>query len=104
MHARECVQRALQEIRKLQNLLTTNNIPPAPPPREEASRVKEIPGWNPHQKSYANLQNVYSTKVDGKSIHAFPFHDLEDTKKFVGELKKCEGFTVKPPYQYILCP
>ena len=51
-------------------------------------------GWIIRENSYANLQNVYSMKIDGKSIHAFPFHDIEDTKNFVGNLKKCDGFTV----------
>tara|TARA_B110001450_G_C17645372_1_gene490980 strand:+ start:589 stop:981 length:393 start_codon:yes stop_codon:yes gene_type:complete len=78
-----CTLRALKEIKKIRTYLKQKYV---------SSHTNS--GWERHTNSYANLQNVYSTKVDGKSIHAFPFHDLEDTKNFVGELKKCAGFTV----------
>ena len=82
-----CTLRALTELRRIRAIL--NAAPPPPPPP-----VNETASWKTIHNSYANLQKVYSTKMDGKSIHAFPYHDLVDTKEFVGNLKKCAGFSV----------
>ena len=45
-------------------------------------------GWGERAGAYANLQNVYSQIVDGKSIHAFPYTDIYSTIKFISGLKK----------------